>query len=137
MKNVAVIGDGPDAIVAARSLKHGGFAPAIYERGRQVGGDWIADALLRDVRPSMGTDSSRLMTAHSDQSSDPRTCAYQANQGILAHLQRCAQRFELAWCARFETRVERIGRAVGGAYLTLRFTGADGVSRSTAAALDD
>ena len=120
MSTVAIIGAGPSGLATARFLASEGFTPVIFEQGRSIGGQWSADPRCSGVWPSMRTNTTRVLTAFSDQPHPPGTVAYPTNQEMLAYLQRYAEAHGLMPHVRTETRVEHVGRDAGGHAWTVR-----------------
>jgi cation diffusion facilitator CzcD-associated flavoprotein CzcO len=111
--DVAVIGAGPGGLVAARWLASQGFEPTIFEQRQSLGGQWTGHEGISGVWPTMHTNTSRVLTAFSDLAHD-NDLVFPSNRDVLDYLHRYAELFGMTSRIRFDTRVERISRAVNG-----------------------
>ena len=116
MQTVAIVGPGPAGLVAARYLRRVGFAPVLFDRGAEVGGQWQVGAAASAIWPGMRTNTSRVTTAFSDLPHLPGTPAYPAAEQMAAYLRSYADAFDLRRDARLRTTVEQVEPAAGGAW---------------------
>ena len=112
-KRVAVIGAGPGGLIVARWLLSQGFEPTIFEQGPMLGGQWTGLHGRSGVWPTMHANTSRIMTAFSDQE-HVGAAIYPSNYDILDYLHRYAETFGLTSRIRFDTRVELLKRDGNG-----------------------
>src|SRR5215216_6774896 len=95
MTEVGIIGAGPAGLAAARYLASEGFEPVLFEQGATIGGQWSGDRAHSGVWPSMRTNTSRILTAFSDQPHAAGSHVYPSNQWIHEYLRAYAERFSL------------------------------------------
>ena len=111
---VAIIGAGPGGIAAARWLKSQGFAPTIFDRHTEFGGQWCPDNPDSGVWPQMVTNTYLEATRFSDQSWPEGTPLFPHNRAVRAYLQSYAARFGLDQTARFQHVLIQLQRDVKG-----------------------
>ena len=114
MTEVAIIGAGPAGLAAARYLASEGFEPVVFERGATIGGQWSGDRSHSGVWPSMRTNTSRILTAFSDQPHPDRSPTYPTNQAIREYLHAFADRFLLTPRIHLNAAVVALERAADG-----------------------
>jgi dimethylaniline monooxygenase (N-oxide forming) len=98
-----VIGAGPGGLATARWLLSEGFEPTILEQAPTVGGQWTGLPGLSGVRPTMHTNTSRVLTAFSDLEHET-DLVYPSGRDILDYLRRYAEAFGLMSRIRFGAR---------------------------------
>ncbi len=114
MRDVAIIGAGPAGLAAARYLAAEGFAPVLFEAGAGLGGQWSGDRSRSGVWPSMCTNTSRILTAFSDQPHPPGSPTYPSNVAMREYLRSYAERFSLVPKICFNTPVLSLARSADG-----------------------
>ena len=112
-KRVAVIGAGPGGLIVAHWLLSQGFEPTIFEQGPTLGGQWTGLHGRSGVWPTMHANTSRIMTAFSDQE-HVSALVYPSNRDILDYLHRYAETFGITSRIRFDTQVELLKRDGNG-----------------------
>ncbi|KAG6685308.1 hypothetical protein I3842_12G105500 [Carya illinoinensis] len=127
--HVAVIGAGAAGLVTARELQRKGHSVVVFERGDQVGGNWVYTAMLESdhlgldptrtkvhsslycslrtnlPRESMGF-SDYPFFSRDDPDRDPRR--FPGHREVLMYLKDFAHEFRLGELVRFETEVVRV-----------------------------
>lgn len=128
-KQVAIVGAGPGALVAARFLLAHGREPVLFEQSSRLGGQWNQGAPHSGVWPEMFTNTNRVLSRFSDLDWPPGTKTFPTNQEALAYLERYAEKFGLCPRIRFQHRVELIESAGDGGW-AVTFTSAGGAKQT-------
>jgi dimethylaniline monooxygenase (N-oxide forming) len=105
---IAVIGAGPSGIAAARHALDAGFEVSVFEASDRLGGQWYTSAAHSGVWPGMHTNTSRAMTAFSDQPAPPEHPLHPAAEQIHAYLEDYARTSGVLDRIRLECRVKRV-----------------------------
>ena len=109
-ERVCVIGAGPSGIAAAKAVRDaGGYALTIYDRGKEVGGNWVfdADSGHSSVFETTHIISSKRYSQYEDFPMPDDYPDYPGHRHLADYFQAYARRFELYPHIRFETTVER------------------------------
>ena len=107
---VCVIGAGPCGIAAAKAVLDAGFHDvAIYDRGEEVGGNWVfdADSGHSSVFETTHIISSKKYSQYDDYPMPEDYPDYPSHQQLAAYFQGYARHFGLYRYIRFGTMVER------------------------------
>src|SRR3954454_2302382 len=108
MERVAIVGAGPAGLAAGRYLLSQGFAPTLFDRANAVGGQWSGDDRFSATWPGLRVNTSRIMTAFSDQRHPEGTAVYPTREEMGRYLSRYAATFGLLDRTCLETGVERV-----------------------------
>jgi hypothetical protein len=107
---VCVIGAGPSGITAAKNLLQVGVRNlVVYERGDQVGGNWVYSPRLShsSVFDTTHIISSKSMSQYEDFPMPAHYPDYPSHKQVLAYFQSYADYFGVTDYIRFNTEVER------------------------------
>lgn len=107
---VCVIGAGPSGITAGKNLLQAGLRNiVIYEKGDQVGGNWVftPEVSHSSVFETTHIISSRRMSQYADYPMPPDYPDYPSHQQVLAYFQGYARHFGVTDYIRFNTEVVR------------------------------
>jgi len=107
---VCVIGAGPSGIAAAKAVLDAGFHDlTIYDRGGEVGGNWVfdADSGHSSVFETTHIISSKKYSQYDDYPMPEEYHDYPSHQQLAAYFQGYARHFGLHPYIRFRTLVER------------------------------
>src|SRR3954454_6480807 len=105
---IAIVGDGPSGIVAAKHALEAGFDVTVFEASGGLGGQWCTTAGHSGVWPGMHTNTSRAMTAFSDFPAPAEHPLHPAAEQIHAYLEAYARAFGVIDHIRFETPVAQV-----------------------------
>ncbi|HZS36892.1 MAG TPA: NAD(P)-binding domain-containing protein [Polyangia bacterium] len=117
MSRVCVIGAGPSGITAAKNVLDAGFTDlVIYDRGREVGGNWVfdADSGHSSVFETTHIISSRAFSQYDDYPMPDDYPDYPSHRQLAAYFQNYARHFNLYPHLRFHTMVERCEKLPSG-----------------------
>lgn len=117
-QRVCVIGAGPSGIAAAKNLKDAGLDVTVFDRGRDVGGNWVFDAESghSSVFETTHIISSKKFSQYDDLPMPDDYPDYPSHAQLAAYFQSYARRFGLYDITRFETTVLRCEPAPGGGW---------------------
>ncbi len=117
-KRVCVIGAGPSGITAAKNLKDAGLDVTVFDRGKDVGGNWLFDAESghSSVFETTHIISSKKFSQYDDLPMPESYPDYPSHAQLAAYFQDYARRFGLYDVTRFETTVERCEPLPGGGW---------------------
>lgn len=106
---IAVIGAGPSGITAAKNLLDKGFDVTIFDRGREVGGNWVFDAESghSSVFETTHIISSKRYSQYDDFPMPDDYPDYPSHRQLAAYFQAYAAKFKVTDHVRFETTVTR------------------------------
>jgi len=110
---IGIIGAGPSGIAAAKNLKDAGFTQIkIFDRGHQVGGNWVFDAKSghSSVFETTHIISSRDFSQYDDFPMPENYPDYPSHQQLADYFQNYARHFEIESLIQFRTTVERCER---------------------------
>jgi hypothetical protein len=116
-ERVCVIGAGPSGITAAKAvLDADRYELVVYDRGREVGGNWVfdADSGHSSVFETTHIISSKRYSEYEDFPMPEDTPDYPGHRHLAAYFQAYARRFGLYPFIRFQTQVERCESLAGG-----------------------
>ena len=113
VRRVAVVGAGSSGLAAARNFLVRGFETVIYERERDLGGNWNYGSPAARVYRSTHTISSKPGTEYPDFPMPREYPDYPHHTQILEYLRNYAARFDLLSRTRFGAAVERIAPVSG------------------------
>lgn len=116
---IAVIGAGPSGIAALKALLDEGFDDVVaYERGAQVGGNWVftEEPGHSSVFETTHIISSKLYSQYDDFPMPADYPAYPSHRQVAAYFQAYAQRFGLLPFIEFRTTVTSCVRSPGGGW---------------------
>ena len=113
MSRVCVIGAGPSGLTAAKNLVDAGFDVVVFDRGHEVGGNWVFDAHSghSSVFETTHIISSRAYSQYVDYPMPDDYPDYPGHAQLAAYFQGYARAFDLY-------RLVRFGRLVVRAELT-------------------
>ena len=114
---VCVIGAGPSGIAAAKSLLDEGYVNlTIYDRGSEVGGNWVFDAESghSSVFETTHIISSRIYSQYDDYPMPEDYPDYPSHWLLAKYFQDYARHFGLYPFVEFETMVDRCERGADG-----------------------
>jgi hypothetical protein len=106
--SICVIGAGPSGITAAKNLLDAGFDDlTVYDRGRQVGGNWVFDAESghSSVFETTHIISSRTFSEYADYPLPEGTPDYPGHETLAAYFQSYADHFGVTPQVRFQHTV--------------------------------
>ena len=116
---IAVIGAGPCGLAAAKALKDAGLAATVFERGGQVGGNWVYSP--RESHSSVAETthliSSKRLSQFRDFPMPDSYSDYPSHRQMLAYFEEYARRFDLLSAVRFHTGVARASKLPGDRWL--------------------
>jgi hypothetical protein len=127
---VCVIGAGPSGITAAKNLMQVGLNNiVVYEKGDQVGGNWVYSPRVAhsSVYETTHIISSKALSQYDDYSMPDDYPDYPSHKQLLRYFQGYADHFGVTPLIRFNTEVKRVEKAPGE---TWRVTLADGTSET-------
>ncbi|MDH5760657.1 MAG: NAD(P)-binding domain-containing protein [Gemmatimonadota bacterium] len=131
---VCVVGAGPSGITAAKNLLDAGYTNlVVYDRGADVGGNWVFDAESghSSVFETTHIISSRRFSQYDDYPMPEEYPDYPGHRELAAYFQGYARHFGVYPFVRFGVTVERcVRRPTGGWDVTVR---EGGVERTEAA----
>lgn len=107
---VCVIGAGPSGITAAKNLLQVGIRNlVVYEKGDQVGGNWVFSPRIShsSVFETTHIISSKRMSEYEDYPMPDDYPDYPSHKQVLAYFQNYAKRFGVTDYIRFNTEVTR------------------------------
>lgn len=107
---VCVIGAGPSGLTAAKNLLQVGLRNiVVYEKGDQVGGNWVFSTRPghSSVFETTHTVSSKRMSQFEDFPMPADYPDYPSHRQMLAYFQEYARHFGLIPCIQFNTEVQR------------------------------
>src|ERR1700712_698565 len=107
---LAIIGAGPGGLVAARYALEAGFDVAVFEASDDLGGQWHTTAPHSGIWPGMRTNTSRMMTAFSDQAPPAEHELFPLAEQVQAYLRRYADSFGVIDQIRFRAPVTEVDR---------------------------
>ena len=112
---VCVIGAGPSGIAAAKNLRDAGLSVVVYDRGREVGGNWVFDdsAKHSSVFETTHIISSKRFSQYADYPMPDHYPDYPSHKLLAEYFQGYARRFELYPHIQFETSVLRCEKTPG------------------------
>lgn len=112
-KRVCVIGAGPSGITAAKNLRDAGLSVVVYDRGKQVGGNWVFDdgAGHSSVFETTHIISSKRFSQYADYPMPEHYPDYPSHALLAAYFQGYARHFDLYPSIQFETSVLRCEKA--------------------------
>src|SRR3978361_2463503 len=90
---VALVGACPAGLVTARYALEAGFAVTVFEASDDLGGQWHTTAPHSGIWPGMRTNTSRMMTAFSDQAPPAEHELFPLAEQVQAYLRRYADSF--------------------------------------------
>ena len=117
MERVCIIGAGPSGIAAAKNILDQGFENiTIYDRGSEVGGNWVfdADSGHSSVFETTHIISSRQYSEYADYPMPPNFPDYPGHRHLAAYFQDYARYFGLYGFIEFRTLVESCEKTSGG-----------------------
>lgn len=124
---ICIVGAGPSGITAAKNLLDAGFTDlTIFDRGSEVGGNWVFDAESghSSVFETTHIISSRQYSQYDDYPMPASYPDYPGHRELAAYFQGYARRFGLYPHIRFRTLVERCERERDGGWrVTVRTEG--------------
>ncbi|MEO0321489.1 MAG: NAD(P)-binding domain-containing protein [Myxococcota bacterium] len=116
---MAIIGAGPSGIAAAKALLDEGYANLrVFDRGREVGGNWVfdADSGHSSVFETTHIISSKRSSEYDDFPMPGSYPDYPSHGQLAAYFQAYARHFGLTPFLSLETMVERCEKLSGGGW---------------------
>ncbi|MDX2161486.1 MAG: NAD(P)-binding domain-containing protein [bacterium] len=112
---VCIIGAGPSGIAAAKNCLQVGITPVVYEKGDQVGGNWVYSPRLShsSVFETTHIISSKRHSQYLDYPMPPDYPDYPSHQQVLRYFQDYAAHFGVTEHVRFNTEVAHIEKVPG------------------------
>jgi thioredoxin reductase len=107
---IGIIGAGPSGITAAKNLLDAGFTDlVVWDRGKEVGGNWVfdADSGHSSVFETTHIISSKDFSQYDDYPMPEHYPDYPGHHHLREYFQGYAQHFGVDRLVRFETMVER------------------------------
>jgi Flavin-binding monooxygenase-like len=123
LPSVCVIGAGPSGLPAIKNLVDAGLDVVAYERGREVGGNWVFDPEPghSSVFETTHIISSRRYSEYEDFPWPPGTADYPGHAQLAGYFRGYAERFGLHTYIRFRTLViSAVPAEEGGFWVTTR-----------------
>lgn len=114
---IAVIGAGPSGLCAAKALLDEGYTNVtIFDRGREVGGNWVfdADSGHSSVFETTHIISSKRYSSYDDFPLPEHYPDYPSHHHLAEYFQSYARHFRLYPLVRFETMVQRCEKRPDG-----------------------
>jgi hypothetical protein len=114
---IGIIGAGPSGITAAKNLKDAGFSQiTVFDRGQQVGGNWVFDAKSghSSVFETTHIISSREFSQYDDFPMPRDYPDYPSHSQLADYFQNYARHFGIEELIQFRTTVERCDRSAPG-----------------------
>jgi cation diffusion facilitator CzcD-associated flavoprotein CzcO len=107
---ICVIGAGPSGLAAAKNLLQAGLPDVVvYEKSREVGGNWVfsPQPSHSSVFETTHIISSKTLSEYADYPWPPDAADYPGHRELLAYFRGYARRFSLGPYIRFGTQVTR------------------------------